>query len=321
MLPYLKETLGLSAEETLWQDAERLPLSLRNGRNYSVLVFENTNALLIRMDTASFHLSAFQKQAKKLREYWDGEVILCFDRLTAPQRKALIEARISFIVPGSQLYLPTHGIALQEKSTSERKRVSRLSVASQCLLLFLLYHGIATPLKKVQLSEHLGVSAMHITRAVQELLSLELVTVQKAGRSEYVIPVCTGMQLYEKARPYLINPVQKRVFVKIQNELLKLPLSGESALAERTMLNMPAVSCRAIDRKNYKQWREFGLKELDPAWYSGADYLELEIWKYDPDLFDYAGAVDVVSLAASFANQSDERIEMAVEDMMEGYPW
>lgn len=321
MILYLKETLGLSADETPWMDAKLLPLYLRSGRSFSVLSIENTAFLLIRTDTKSFHLSAFQKQRTKLYEYWAGEVILCFERLSAPQRKALIEAKLSFIVPGSQLFLPALGMMLQEKAVAERKAVSKLSAASQCLMLMLLYRAPSVPLKKAELSRELGVSAMHITRAVQELLSLNLVTIRKSGRSEYVIPVCTGKQLYEKARPYLISPIQKRVFVKIQNDLLKLPLSGESALAERTMLNMPTVSCRAMSRKDYKKWHEQGLKEIDPAWHSGSDYLELEVWKYDPDLFDYAGAVDVVSLAASFAGHGDERIEMAVEEMMEDFSW
>ena len=321
MLQYLKETLGMAAEEAAWSEVERLPLYLRNGRKYSVLSVEGAELLLIYMEAASFNLAAFQKQWKKLSEHWSGEPVLCFEKLTTYQRKALIEKRISFVVPGSQVYLPCLGVALQERTAAGRRTVSKLSPASQSLLLYLVYRGEAAPLKKVELANRLGVSAMNITRAVQELASLGLVETQKVGRSDLVLPTGSGAALYEKAKAYLIDPVQKRVFVKWKHELDALPLSGESALAERTMLNPPSVVCRAIDRRAYKQYQESGLELIDPAWYSGADYIELEVWKYDPGLLAENGVVDVVSLAASLANNQDERIEIAVEEMVEEHKW
>lgn len=321
MLQYLKETLGMTAEEAAWSEAEHLPLYLRNGRKYSVLSVEGAELLLIYMEAASFNLAAFQKQWKKLSEHWSGEPVLCFEKLTPYQRKALIEKRISFVVPGSQVYLPCLGVALQERTAAGRRTVSKLSPASQSLLLYLVYRGEAAPLKKVELANRLGVSAMNITRAVQELVSLGLVETQKVGRSDLVLPTGSGAALYEKAKAYLIDPVQKRVFVKWKHELDALPLSGESALAERTMLNPPSIACRAIDRRVYKQYQENGLEPVDPAWYSGADYIELEVWKYDPGLLAENSVVDVVSLGASLANNQDERIEIAVEEMVEEHKW
>ena len=321
MLQYLNETLGLSATETAWAEAKMLPQYLRSGRQYSVLDIDHIKLLLIRMESKSFNLTAFRKQLIKLSEYWSGEVVLCFEKLTAYQRKALVEQRISFVVSGSQLFLPCLGIVLQERTASGSKDVSRLSASSQYLLLYLLYKKESMLLNKAELANCLGVSAMNITRAVQELASLELVTVRKTGRSDYVAPAYMGKQLYEKAKPYLIDPVQRRVFVKLRDEWTNLPLSGESALAERTMLNMPVISCRAINRKEYKKLQDADMKPIDPAWYSGADYIELEVWKYDPNRFAAGGAVDIVSLAASFAGHKDERIAIAVDEMMEEYQW
>lgn len=321
MLRYLKENLGFEAKEKEWDVAEKMPLFLRSGRKYSVLSIEKTELLLIRMDAASFNLMAFQKQLTKLSEYWLGEIVLCFEKLTTYQRKALIEKRLSFIVPGSQLYLPPLGIALQERMAAERKKVSRLSANSQLLLLYLIYHGEDTHFTKIELSKRLNVSAMHITRAVQEVTSLGLVKVKKNGRSDNVTPVKSGKQLYEMARPYLVDPVQKRQFVKQNTAFSILPLSGEAALAERTMLNIPAVSCRAIGRKEYKEYLGKGIELVDPAWYGETDYIELEIWKYDPELLTADGTVDVISLATALTNSSDERIQRAIDKMMEKYRW
>ena len=62
---------------------------------------------------------------------------------------------------------------------------------------------------------------MSITRSVQELESLGLVSVQKSGRSNYVTPVRTGKELFDMARQYFIDPVQKRLYVQQTNELMK----------------------------------------------------------------------------------------------------
>ncbi len=319
MLQYLKDTLGLNAMEREWHGAEKLPLYLRSGRRYSVLSVDGSEHLLICMETSSFNLSAFQKQQKKLMDHWRGEIVLCFEALSAYQRKALIEKRISFIVPGSQVYLPYMGVVLQERNSSKRKTASKLAASSQFLLLCLLYGKENTPLNKVELSKRLNVSAMNITRAVQELEALGLAKVQRSGRSDYVTPVAFGKELYDKAKPYLISPVQQRLFVKENSVIRNLPLSGETALAERTILNPPAVVCKAIGRKDFKD--ETAWEQIDPAWYSGTDYIELEIWKYDPAQFAQGGLVDAISLAAALAAHGDERIELAVEELMEGYQW
>ena len=319
MLQYLKNVLGLSAEEAAWPDQQRLPLYLRGDRAYSVLSVNGVKFLLIRMSQAKFNLSAFLKQSKKLREYWPGGVVLCFDALTSYQRKALIEKGISFIVPESQLYLPCMGMVLQERAAVPPKSVSKFSSAAQHLFLFLLYQKSADAMSKAELGRRLKLPAMNITRAVQELQALGIVRSEKAGRCDYVSPLYAGKALYQKAAPYLISPVQKRVFVGFAYEFLKLPLSGESALADRTMLSPSSVTCRAIGRREFKELERVVI--VDPAWCSDEEYLELEVWKYPPQSLACDGVVDVVSLAASLSHNKDERVELAVEEMLEAYKW
>lgn len=118
----------------------------------------------------------------------------------------------------------------------------------------------------------------------------------------------------------MVTPVQKRIFVKDSSNLLELPLSGETALAEMTMLNPPAVSCKAIGKRQYRSAQD-SLEQVDPAWSMAQDYIALEIWKYDPRPLARCGLVDVVSLAVALSAQTDERIQMAVDAMLEGYKW
>lgn len=318
MLDYLNKTLGLEATMIPWTEESHLPLYLRNGKKYYLPHIGGVECLLIEADEKNFSLPSFRKQITKLPGQPE-HIVLCFKRLESRQRKALIEAKIPFIVPGSQVYLPFLGVVLQERMKSVKAAPEKLSPSAQLVLLHLIYEPTVQPVRKVDLARRLELSAMNVTRAVQELEALGLVTVEKTGRSDYVSAVVSGKVLYEKALPYMIDPVQKRVFVRDKVDFKGTPLAGESALAERSMLASPSIVCRAISRKEYKQLS--GVEEIDPAWSNSPDYIQLELWKYDPKvLADHAG-VDVISLSLSLRGNSDERIEQSVEEVMEGYKW
>lgn len=319
VLDYLNRTLGLTATVTPWVEADRFPLYLRNGKKYSLLHVAGMECVLIEADAKSFSLPAFQKQRKKLPAQPE-HIVLCFRRLESRQRKALIEAKIPFIVPESQVYLPFLGIVLQERMKPVEAPPKKLSPSAQFVLLFLIRCSAFTGhLRKVDLAKLLGLSAMDVTRAVQQLTALGLLTVKKAGRCDLVDSVYRGKALYEKALPYMIDPVQKRVYVRDRREFALLPPAGESALANRSLLSEPTTACRAISRKEYKQLPE--IEELDPAWSSDGNYIQLELWKYAPETFADNLGVDAISLSLSLGGDHDERIEQAVEEMMEESVW
>lgn len=318
MLKYLNQTLGLEATMIPWAESEQFPLYLRNGKKYFLLHICGVECVLIEADEKNFSLPSFLKQMAKLPGQ-PNHIVLCFKHLESRQRKALIEAQIPFIVPGSQVYLPFLGVVLQERMKSVKPAPKKLSPAAQLILLHFIYEMTGWSACKVDLARRLNLSAMNVTRAVQELEALELVTVEKFGRSDYVSAVDSGKALYEKALPYMIDPVQKRLYVRRSEKFAELPMAGEYALATHSMLNGPQIECKAISRKKYKELD--GIEEIDPSWSNSRDYIQLELWKYDPQLLVVYYAVDVISLALSLHKNKDERVEQAVEEMMEEYKW
>lgn len=320
MLDYLRETIGLSAVETAWEDEAAMPRFLRSKRKYSVLTIDETQLLLIQVKEEEFNLQTYLKQMEKLKAYWYGEMVLHFDRLSNYQRKALVKQRLSFIIPNSQVYIPRLGILLQEQQTSAAPASKkRFSAGAQLAFLYMLYHADRFPMTKTELARCTASNAMKITRAVQELKQLELVRCQQAGRCDYVSPVCTGEAFWKKGKDYLNTPVRKTVYVRKDQSLAEFPVSGETALAEMTMLAKPSISAYAIDNAYYKNAPD--LIQIDPAWELENDYIQLEVWAYDPKLFAQNGRVDPVSLYASLKEVTDERIEEALDEMMEGYRW
>jgi len=124
--------------------------------------------------------------------------------------------------------------------------------------------------------------------------------------------------MWEKARPYLINPVQKRIVVRERDVKGNYLAAGESALSEYSMLNAPKVKTVALYKGSIKTEE---LEEIDARWEETENLLQLELWKYDPFIFADGDKVDRISLACSLADCEDERVEMAVEEMLEGNEW
>ena len=52
-----------------------------------------------------------------------------------------------------------------------------------------------------------------------------------------------------------------------------------------------------------------------------SDYIEIELWKYNPSVYTSDEMVDIVSLVQSLKDVEDERVEMQIEEIMEEYKW
>ena len=226
---YLQDMLGFSAALRPWPEAAFLPRYLSAGREFFLLDIAGEECLLIKTKAASFRLSAFRKQLSKLPDGAPENIVLCFDALSAHQRKALIECGLSFLVPGSQLYLPFLGAMLQERTKPLRTAPERLSPTGQFLLLHYIYNMCSKSATKAQIAKVTKLSPMNVTRAVQELSLLGLLTVERAGRCDRVTPAAVGYLLYQRAKPFLIDPVQKRMSIKWTSALTNFPFAGESA--------------------------------------------------------------------------------------------
>ena len=76
------------------------------------------------------------------------------------------------------------------------------------------------------------------------------------------------------------------------------------------MLNPPNVQCYASER--ISQWNDCMAKDLQDSNLQVA----VEMWRYDPRKLSKKKMVDELSLALSLREDTDERVEEAVEEML-----
>ena len=104
--------------------------------------------------------------------------------------------------------------------------------------------------------------------------------------------------------------MKKTVYIPGDRIKDKLLFSGYSALAEYSMLNAPHVAYYASD--SISCWDGIAEKKL----LDGHKQVAVEFWRYDPKKLSYSNSVDPLSLALVLENDADERVEEAVEEML-----
>lgn len=88
-------------------------------------------------------------------------------------------------------------------------------------------------------------------------------------------------------------------------------LSGYSALSEYSMLNPPTV--KRFAASSISTWEKTSpLRLNDPN-----EQCAVELWRYDPKKLSAGGRVDRLSLALALRGDKDERVEEAVEEMLD----
>ena len=319
MKKYLYEVFGLNAKIENWNGKSKLPLYLKNKRDYFVLSIGDVQSVLMKNDSETFNVSSFEKEMQQIEKYAEMPVILWLDAVSTYQRNALIKNKISFIVPNSQMYVPELGISLKEFCAGKKEKVERISAAAQLLLLYFIYQKVSEGKKQSELAAYLNTSDMNISRAVQELKGLGLLKINKGGTSKLISSITVGKDLYQRSEEYLQSPVQKKIYVSAAYFNMELPFAGETALAKQSMLNYPKHMVYAMDKKLAKDIPENAI--VEPNLMADSDYVEIELWKYNPMVFASEGIVDIVSLVQSLKEVEDERVEMQIEEIMEEYRW
>jgi DNA-binding MarR family transcriptional regulator len=318
--PYLLEALGVVVSPTRWPDEGRLPLLIRDRYAFhEVEILGLPCLLMVDQGTESPSAATIRKQMDQIRPKWPGELVYVRGQVVAYQRKRLIEQKVPFIVPGNQMYLPMLAIDLREHFRRLRQTPSTLSPATQAVVLHALLCGeqrIGTP---AVLAERLGYTKMTMTRAFDQLDAAGLGDVSKQGRQRWLTMKDSRRDFWQEALPFLRTPAKQRKQIRRTTEEPIGPVAGLSALAKYSMLSAPSIPTLAISANRWKAiQRRAGFQQAasdDP------DSQEIEIWTYDPGLFARSQVVDRFSLFLSLRGSKDERVETALEEMMEEQPW
>ncbi|MGA7831012.1 MAG: hypothetical protein WCA21_08635 [Terracidiphilus sp.] len=317
---YLHDALGVSVKTTPWSGVGQLPPVLRERYRFAKAELLGLRALLvIDANPEEQSPATVRKHLDMLQSKQPAEHIYVRARVTAYNRKRLIEQKVPFIVPGNQMYLPMLAIDLREHFRRIREEAPTFSPSTQVVVLHAMLRDAGQVLIPSEMAPLLGYSAMTMTRAFDELETAKLAEVTVRGRERCLRFIGDRREIWEKAQPFLRSPVNKRLFIRRINGAEGATHAGLTALAHYSMLAPPAYTTYALSREEWKTLRQqhkiIEVPELDP------DASEIEVWWYSPARFAEHGMVDRLSLYLSLKADHDERTETALEEMMEKIEW
>lgn len=310
---YLHDTLEVRLDARLWEGKDDLPFFFVNAYEfYRAVLWEHPCLLMIPKEGVAVTPAIIKKHRDQVQAVWEGCCIYIQETISSYDRQRLIHHRVPFIIPGNQMYLPDLGIDLREYFHNPRPQRELLSPATQAVVIYMLCHDPSQGATASALMEALGYSRMTLLRAFNELETAQVGIVERRGRDRYWVFKGSRYELWQQVSPLLSNPVKSSVWIKEQTPTIR---AGLSALEKRSMLNPPTTPTYAINSRDWKRWQSFSLPTAEGA------IAQLEVWSYDPGLFSDDDTVDVFSLYLSLKDIKDERVEAALDEMMENIEW
>jgi hypothetical protein len=301
------EIFGLPVEYKSWDRKGLLPLNIGSAYRFKMAVIGDVRCIVLDPINDIPTLPALKKQLEKIRIIDNAPIIIKLNHLSPHRKKNLIKNNIAFVT-NKQAYLPFIGAILSNEN-EKCEKCEKLCPSAQELFLLYLYNNK----KKFYVKDALNIlpfTAMTLSRAVKQLEVTGLFKVTKDGVSNIIESKYDRIELFNKARDFLSSPVRRSGYIDKVEVTANMMLAGESALANESMLNVGKVVTLAVFEKSYDKQRLFD-ELIDPE-----HQVKLELWKYEPSQFSQGDCADLLSVALSFENTIDERIEQAVEEVI-----
>ena len=236
-------------------------------------------------------------------------VVFVFNKIASYNRKRYIERKINFIVPQKQLFIPVLMMDIRKIAQRVASEPKELAPMAQLVLLYHLQKETLNGMNIKQVAEKLEESYLNMNRAMNNLRIFGLCDLQ-GGKEKVLLFDENKKTLWEKALPFLTNPVLKTVYT--DSELNQL-WSGMNAMAHYTMLNDEHGKYYAISKEVFRKIDVV----TDPQYGEN----RIEVWRYNPTLIAENGYIDRLSLYMLYKESNDERIETALDALIEQLGW
>lgn len=308
----LKDVLGMHVTYSKWKEAKNLPLYMTGNAEYTMANIDDVPCIVMELKSDIPTLPAIKKQIKKIQDIEPVPVVIKVQAMSAFRRKNMIEAHIPFIIADEQAYLPFMGTVLNAKyvNSEDTPELENFKFSTQQLFLWYIYQEK----QMAYISDAAKIcsfSSMTMTRATRELSATGIIKVSKDGVKKVLNCNCTKKKLFERVKKYLKSPVVAEGYLEKKYLSKNMVPAGITALAERSMLNGDKLKTYAVLDSDFDKTKLIS-ELVDPE-----RQVKVELWSYEPLKFAKDRIADPVSVALSLEKETDERVEMTIEEMLD----
>lgn len=324
IIEYLRTNIDDNAKLQTWDARKKFNLRLSGSYEYFLVQLLGEEFLLVRpyeqseIQKMKIQLSIMEKQAKM-------PIALLMEEITAYRMKKMLQEKVAFIAVGKQthvqqIYLPFMALHIRKQRSAEIAETvhEKFTPSMQLIFLSLLYSE-KEEFCIEEISKLLTVSPMTVIRGMNELKRIGLVDYKISGQTgrKKVFKRIPRKEYYKTGKQYLQNPVKKSFFLSHIPNYIKVYKSGLTALGEQTILGEPNQKVYAVESRSGMLLSEFQVskeKALDESWPM------VQLMKYDISTLTAGEYVDPITLIYGL-DQKDERIEIAIGELMEDAEW
>ena len=207
----LEEFFGCKIKIAKYEKKVPLPIFMAMREIYIVEMYGINFAVINITKEAKLTVSAMKKQKIKYEEVLQCPIAYELKVNSLSMRNALVKNEVSFIDLPGNVFLPFMGIVLQDVYRKQSVKVDKMMPATQLVFLYLLYMEDEETVLKGEIANKLNLTKTSITRATAQLKEMALISEQKSGIEISVKRKHSRKESYDKAKDYLINPIQKIV--------------------------------------------------------------------------------------------------------------
>jgi DNA-binding MarR family transcriptional regulator len=308
---YIATALCIEVHATLLPGIKQFPFFLQDAYQFYQMTLMGRLCTILIEDDAENSPAAISKHIDIVQQQLGMPCIYVCDAITAYNRERLINHRVSFIVPGNQMFLPFLGIDLRDYFLKKRiEKAEKLSPAALTTLIYMMAR-VGDEFRPAELAQGTGYTTMSISRAVDKIESMGLIVSERSGRDRLLR--MDKKDLWRKITPLAQSPVKQRVFLREDAiDLSKYLRAGYDALAHFSSINKPNHPIIAMSTEEWRALKQQGIKTVEFG------EIEVEVWQINPRLFADEQFVNRYFLYLSLKDNKDERIEMTLEEMMDG---
>lgn len=323
---YVSDTLGLKASpgkpvnvqvpffiKDIY-DLIDMSLTLTEQHTFDVL-------LVVQKEGGYPGIVSLRKHLKQIHKVTNVPLVYVTHTLSATDRKSLISHHVNFIQPYAQLFIPELALNISETFRHKRKSVDVDSFfpATQAILIACFNRGwsMTTAYTSSQIAQGLDYSRVTISKAIDQLIAKDILAKGKKVRTYCFTD--SVKSVFEKALPLLKSPVKRVIYTRSRLDTGEgVFWSGETALSQYTMLAEPSKPVYALAQEHFYKILKQGLisetESIDEV------KAEIELWTY-PNPVVEAEIADPFSLFLSLKDNNDERIQIALDEMMGDITW
>tara|TARA_R100001143_G_scaffold63594_1_gene73147 strand:- start:5559 stop:6533 length:975 start_codon:yes stop_codon:yes gene_type:complete len=314
---YIRKVTGVDVEELGYPaDAlQRLPLFIREGYDFLFGEIYDHQIVFVEPNAADDATpSQLQKHIPKIESAFEHPVVLVIDDMTYYLKEQLIKSRISFIVPGKQLFIPFMFMDLSEQPKIRTTRSEYFSPSTQCVLIYHLWVASLEGLNFQEIADLFDYTPRTIGRSAKELEDAGVCRI--AGSKSKLLEFSLNKRdIWERALDYLVSPVKESKWLFSEpDDRRYYRIAGVSALSRYSNISPGRQKVYAMEAKTYRELKNKG--EVTDTLFNEVDK-QLQIWSYDPTLLTSDDFVDPLSLYLSLKDDPDERVQIEMEKMLE----